>query len=194
MSHGASVRVRTVRLRSLGAAFAIMGLGLCSSGWCSGGVSSGPLPRWMVPGARRYVLKWLEGRKDIRLANDGDSNLYRSRPEYFLRRPMPTHPYYVTGDFNKDGSYDIAFGFVYKDGGDSTKTGGIVIFNGRLKKGQVTEYNVATTIDSLPMQEVMLERADRGWLIETWDDLTGFRYYAKGGTYVRKLLPGDDKL
>jgi hypothetical protein len=99
-------------------------------------VLASEVPRYLPAEHAQILRTWLNDQLQSRAAEDADcrceDDLKRMRTEsggVWMANPG-FHPYYVSGDFNRDGELDFAVGIVE---GSSAATFRVAIFNGPFK-------------------------------------------------------------
>jgi hypothetical protein len=94
-----------------------------------------PIPAYVLPEHKAILQDWLRRNPKFRVATEADCQCADDLPE--IRRQYDNdHPYYVTGDFNRDGRRDFAVVMI-----DTSKNhandfnAAVVVFNGPLYTG-----------------------------------------------------------
>jgi hypothetical protein len=100
-------------------------------------VAATNVPKYISGEHSRVVTGWLKEQPQARVAEDADcrcdEDLKRKRTESngaWSAEPN-YHPYYVSGDFNRDGIADFAIGIIDRTVPDAFR---VVIFDGPFKK------------------------------------------------------------
>ncbi|MGI8669877.1 MAG: hypothetical protein ACR2J3_08510 [Aridibacter sp.] len=99
------------------------------------------------------------------------------------RFPPNAHPYYVAGDFNKDGKEDFAVGLVKSK---NRKKLAFAVFNAPFKDNKPAFFT-----DKTESSDILILKEDNELLIGTFESDDGYRLSPKGDKYEVQML-GDE--
>ena len=141
-----------------------------------------------LPSAHRAVLaKYLKEHRAYRFATE--DRFDAETLKYMRREPKGQLPYYISGDFNRDGRKDFAVVVVKpgKPNVNDEKSSMLLIFNGA-KKGYKLAHTEAQLFNDADYLE--FDKGEIGWLTAESD--SGMYISWRKGKYIRELPQGID--